>query len=149
MTAGPRARSPRPVALIAALSGWPVYPAMLGGAAVLAAYGATYVDLSALWRPLIVMVALGLAIPGVGGLVARRWHASVVARDPDALIVVFSDHGSRLDLEDGPEWLHNLFAARTPGRESVFSQSDTPTSMFAAIFNAYFDADVVVEQPLR
>ncbi len=71
---------------------------------------------------------------------------SVISDDPDAVIMIFSDHGSRVDPTDPDESFRNLFAARTPGRSDVFSEGDTPMSMFAALFNAYFDAGVVVER---
>ena len=41
----------------------------------------------------------------------------VIAADPTAAVVVFSDHATRYDLVGDPsEANHNFFAARTPGR---------------------------------
>jgi hypothetical protein len=74
---------------------------------------------------------------------------TISATDPNAVIVVMSDHGTRLDLEDPVEWRRNLFASRTPGRREVFAEGDTPTALFPRLFNAYFDADLPIPRPAQ
>ena len=70
----------------------------------------------------------------------------IVAADPSAVIVVFSDHGSesRLDWSDGTrsdldERFGNLFAARTPGHECLFGDAPTLVNVFPRLLNAYLD----------
>jgi Sulfatase len=68
----------------------------------------------------------------------------IVAADPDAVVLVLSDHGSasgvafgdweRSDLD---ERTANLFAARTPGRSDVFADDITLVNVFGRLFDAY------------
>lgn len=66
----------------------------------------------------------------------------VISRNPDATIVLMSDHGSgseyRADTLDTdlPERFSTLFAARTPGLRDVFSADQTPLNLFPALLNA-------------
>lgn len=68
----------------------------------------------------------------------------VVEHNPEAIVVVFSDHGSQshFDWEDADtdldERFSNLFAARTPGAEGLFTDAQTPINVFPSILNAYF-----------
>jgi hypothetical protein len=69
---------------------------------------------------------------------------SVVAADPDAVVLVLSDHGpeERLDWaapsEPGMgERMANLFWARTPGRTDVFPADVSLVNVLPRLFNAY------------
>ena len=67
----------------------------------------------------------------------------IVAADPTGVIVLFSDHATRYDLEGDPEETnHNLFAARTPGRVGVFADDQTPVNIFPRLLNAYLSSDI-------
>jgi hypothetical protein len=54
-----------------------------------------------------------------------------------AVIVVFSDHGYRADLDDRDEMLHNLFLSYTPGHPGVFPQDVGLVNVVPRIVNAY------------
>ena len=76
---------------------------------------------------------------------------TVVAENPDAVVVLFSDHGSAAQFEtqdidsDLDERFSNLFAARTPGHAGVFTESQTPVNVFPRLFNAYFGTDLPLQ----
>ncbi|NJD29580.1 MAG: LTA synthase family protein [Chloroflexi bacterium] len=59
-----------------------------------------------------------------------------------AVIVVFSDHGSRHDLGDRDEMLRNLFVAYTPGRPGLFPSDASPVNIIPRILNAYVGAEI-------
>jgi hypothetical protein len=54
-----------------------------------------------------------------------------------AVIVVFSDHGYRADLDDRNEMLRNLFVSYTPGHEGIFPQDVGLVNVVPRIVNAY------------
>ncbi len=62
----------------------------------------------------------------------------IVARDPDAVVVLFSDHGSRysLDLKE-TEWYHSFLAARTPGHPLLFADDPKPTAILRTLLPIY------------
>ncbi|HEX2767527.1 MAG TPA: hypothetical protein VHR55_12930 [Candidatus Limnocylindria bacterium] len=64
---------------------------------------------------------------------------AVVAHDPDAVIVIFSDHGARLDPDDVEEWHRTFFAARLPGTPNAFGDSPTLATVLSTLFDVYFD----------
>jgi hypothetical protein len=66
----------------------------------------------------------------------------VVAADPTAVIILFSDHGSRYDDADRPEQFRSFFAARTPGRTDVFPDDVTTTNILRDLVTAYSDTDL-------
>jgi hypothetical protein len=73
----------------------------------------------------------------------------IVSADPEAVVIVFSDHGSRSRLNihepaasDFDEALANLFAARTPGHEQLFPDTITLVNVLPILFNAYFGLDL-------
>jgi hypothetical protein len=70
--------------------------------------------------------------------------AAIVAADPDAVVIVFSDHGpSTLFSFAEPEEpgivtrLGNLFAARTPGHPDLFPDDITLVNVLPTLFDAY------------
>lgn len=70
---------------------------------------------------------------------------AVLAADPDAVIVLMSDHGSRFDGQTAPlEPYRPLFAARTPGHPNLYGDEPSNTQTLAVLLNAYLDGDVPV-----
>ena len=62
----------------------------------------------------------------------------IVARDPDGVIVLFSDHGSRYSLElKQTEWYHSFLAARTPGHPDLFAAEPVPTNLLRTLLPTY------------
>jgi hypothetical protein len=62
----------------------------------------------------------------------------IVTSSPEAVVIVFSDHGSRADLEDEAEWFKNYFAARTPGHPDLFPDDVHPVEVFPQLFDTLF-----------
>jgi hypothetical protein len=73
---------------------------------------------------------------------------AIIDADPGAVIVVFGDHGSRVDPDDLDEWYHPLFASRTPGR-TIYGDQVGATQVFAGLLAGYFGADVTVPRVER
>ena len=67
----------------------------------------------------------------------------LLSRPDPPIVIVFSDHGSRMDPDDPDEMLRNLFAAYTPGRPALFGEDPTPISIFPKLLNAYLDEEIV------
>ena len=89
----------------------------------------------------------GQAMSGQIAYVNRRVLGAVdeiVAGDPQAVIVLFSDHGARYDDAVTAESFHTLFAARTPGRTEVFPDDPAPVNIFPALYRAYLGANVAL-----
>lgn len=63
----------------------------------------------------------------------------IVEADPEAVVILMSDHGSRYSLEDPDEHFRNLLAARTPGAEGLFDQTESPVNLLRLTLNAYLD----------
>jgi sulfatase-like protein len=81
-------------------------------------------------------------IQGVNDLVIDAVDR-LVAADPDAVIVVFGDHGMRVPGD--PENLHrNLLLARTPDHPGLFGEAPTLVNVLPHILNAYLGADVAL-----
>jgi hypothetical protein len=65
---------------------------------------------------------------------------ALVAADPDAVIVIFGDHGMRIG--DDPVNVHrNLLLARTPGHPRLFGESPTLVNLMPQLLNAYLGAE--------
>ena len=72
----------------------------------------------------------------------------IVAADPSAVIVIFSDHATRYDLHADPtEANQNVFAARTPGETGVFPDDETTVNILPRLLNAYLGTDLAVLPP--
>ena len=69
----------------------------------------------------------------------------LVTADPEAIVIVFSDHGLRFDLDDVDEHYRSLFAARTPGHPQLFEPDVAPVNVLRTLLTSYFAADL---QPL-
>ena len=73
----------------------------------------------------------------------------LVRRDPDAAVIVFSDHGpdQHLDWANPDERgirerTTNLFAARTPGHAGLFPDDITLVNVLPTLFNAYLGTNL-------
>lgn len=94
---------------------------------------------------------LGLTVDEFGSAYAAQTHYingrvlealdDIISASPDAVVVVFSDHGSRTELEDYSEWFRTLFAARTPGHDDLFADDGRAITIMARVLNAYFGTD--------
>jgi hypothetical protein len=63
---------------------------------------------------------------------------AVISRDPDAVIVLFGDHGARYNIDQVQnEWHRALLAARTPGYPQLFADNPSPTTILRALLDAY------------
>ena len=60
----------------------------------------------------------------------------ITAKRGDAVIVIFSDHGGRMDLPYD-EVHHTFLAARTPGNAGLFRTEPHPHSVLRVISEAY------------
>ena len=75
--------------------------------------------------------------------------AILAASSEPPIIIVFSDHGSRLRPfdpatatdDDLRERFGTLFAAYTPGREGLYPKDVTPSQIMVNLLNAYFGTD--------
>ena len=66
----------------------------------------------------------------------------IVARDPEGVVVLFSDHGSRYSLElKQTEWYHSFLAARTPGHPDLFASEPVPTAILRTLLPIYATSD--------
>jgi hypothetical protein len=61
----------------------------------------------------------------------------ILADEPDAVIVLFSDHGGRMDEADRDEWHRSFLAARTPGQPGLFGGSPRPDTIIRTLLEAY------------
>jgi hypothetical protein len=63
---------------------------------------------------------------------------AIVQRDPGAVIVLFSDHGSRYSLAlKQTEWYRSFLAARTPGHPMLFATDPKPTAILRTLLPVY------------
>lgn len=60
----------------------------------------------------------------------------ILARHPDAVMVLFSDHGGRFS-SDGVEAHHTFLAARTPGNPRLFAAEPRPDALLRLTLAAY------------
>lgn len=84
--------------------------------------------------------AVGDQVHGLNGLVLSAIDA-INTESPDAVVVIFSDHGLRSNPDNLNEFYSTFFAARTPGHHDVFPDDARPIEIFPRIFNAYFGDD--------
>lgn len=65
------------------------------------------------------------------------------------VVILMSDHGSRLDTSAGssvmsPEADRNFFATLTPGHRGLFGDSPTPVNLFPNLLNAYLGMNLPI-----
>jgi hypothetical protein len=61
----------------------------------------------------------------------------ITQADPEAVVLLMSDHGSRYSLEDPDEHFRSFLAARTPGVEGLFSETESPVNLLRLTMNSY------------
>lgn len=72
----------------------------------------------------------------------------IVARDPGAVVVLFSDHGSRYSLDlKTTEWYHSFLAARTPDHPGLFTSEPIPTAILRTLLPIYVTGGPIPPQP--
>jgi hypothetical protein len=71
---------------------------------------------------------------------------AIVAADPEAVVILISDHGLRYSLEDTDEHFKSFLAARTPGHDDLFATDESPVNVLRRVASAYWGADL---EPLR
>lgn len=64
---------------------------------------------------------------------------TIVSREPDAVIVLFSDHGGRRTPSEPEEWHRSFLAARTPGHPDLFIGDPGPDEVLRTVLAAYDD----------
>ena len=62
---------------------------------------------------------------------------SITDREPDAVIVLFSDHGARYSYRTRDEWHRSFLAARTPGNPELFANEPHPHAVLRLVEEAY------------
>jgi hypothetical protein len=73
---------------------------------------------------------------------------AIVAKDPGAVVVLFSDHGSRYSLElKTTEWYHSFLAARTPDHPRLFASEPVPTAILRTLLPIYATGTPIPVQP--
>lgn len=60
----------------------------------------------------------------------------IIAREPEAVLLLFSDHGSRFSNDDPDEWHRTLLVARTPGHPRLFETPRADT-ILRTLIEAY------------
>jgi hypothetical protein len=69
---------------------------------------------------------------------------TIIAADPEAVVIVFSDHGARAEPYETNEWYRTFFAARTPGHPQLFDDNARAIEIFPRLFGAYFNERVPI-----
>ena len=64
----------------------------------------------------------------------------LVAADPEAVVIIFSDHGLRYSFADPDEFFQTLLVTRTPSRPELFPDDESPVNLMRGVMRAYFDA---------
>lgn len=79
----------------------------------------------------------------LGWLNARLLEAidDVISDDPNAVIILMSDHGSRAERSNPAEYFRNFVAARTPHHASLFPDDIHTVNVLSATMNAYLSED--------
>lgn len=69
--------------------------------------------------------------------------SQIVEDDPEAIVIVMSDHGARIEADATDEHFRILFAARTPGLDGLFADDQAPVNIFRRILSSTaFDEDL-------
>ena len=66
----------------------------------------------------------------------------LTADDPNAVIVLFGDHGLRFSTGVSTEYFRDFFAARTPGHPALFPDDIAPVNVLSMIENAYLGTEL-------
>ena len=66
----------------------------------------------------------------------------MIARDPNGVVVLFSDHGLRFATEATDEHFRSFLAARTPRHAGLYDADESPVNLLRRIVDAYLGAGV-------
>jgi hypothetical protein len=66
---------------------------------------------------------------------------ALVERDPEVVVVLFSDHGARFDEGPTDEHFRTFLATRAPGHAQLLGDSITLVNVMPSLLNAYFGTD--------
>jgi len=66
----------------------------------------------------------------------------IVQVNPEAIVMVLSDHGARHELSDLDEHFRAFFAARTPGKPDTYDGALSLTNVFRRLISTYFREDL-------
>ena len=66
----------------------------------------------------------------------------LIAREPDGVIVVLSDHGVHVAGGDPRSIFDNLIAVRSPGRPGLLGANPTNINVLPTIMRSYLGADL-------
>ena len=77
-------------------------------------------------------------------LVVETTRGIISASKRPVVVVVFSDHGFRHNLDDRDEMLRSLFLSYTPGRAGLFPSDASPINVIPRILNAYLETDLAL-----
>jgi hypothetical protein len=73
---------------------------------------------------------------------------AIVAKDPGAVVVLFSDHGSRYSLDlKTTEWYRSFLAARTPDHPNLFASEPVPTAILRTLLPIYVTGERIPPEP--
>lgn len=104
----------------------------------------------ALWSPTVEELMMGLdeyrdrlivEVEELNRLVLDAM-TDLVAQDPEAVVILFSDHGLRYSFADSAEFFETLLVARTPGHPDLFPGDESPVNLMRRIMRAYFGASL-------
>jgi hypothetical protein len=62
---------------------------------------------------------------------------AVLEAHPEAVIVLFGDHGARVSEDDRDEWHRPFLASRTPGHERLFAEAPRPDVIVRTLLATY------------
>jgi hypothetical protein len=65
---------------------------------------------------------------------------AVLEKQPQAVIVLFGDHGARVSEDDRDEWHRPFLASRTPGHERLFADEPRPDVIVRTLLETYGEA---------
>ncbi|HEX9738732.1 MAG TPA: hypothetical protein VGA91_05820 [Candidatus Limnocylindria bacterium] len=65
----------------------------------------------------------------------------LLSAHPDAVIVLFSDHGGRYTFEEPEEWHRSFLSARTPGHPGLLSAEPRPDVIMRLLMETYFPGE--------
>jgi hypothetical protein len=83
----------------------------------------------------------------LNSLVLDALDDALARLDDNSVIILWSDHGSRIDLDTDQqlsrqEYVSNFFAARTPGHPDLFGDSPTLVNTLPTLFDTYLGASI-------
>jgi hypothetical protein len=66
----------------------------------------------------------------------------IVSADPEAVVILLSDHGIRYSLSDRDEQFRSFLAVRAPGISSALPEDEAPVNLLRWLANTYWGAEL-------